>query len=362
MEEQILEILKNENKALSVHELEDKLGFTTVDELKELLKTLNNLEDNLKIYRTKKDNYMLFTNSHLKIGRMIINKKGFGFVDIEGDEDVFIAPSNLNGAIHNDKVIVEITSKNGMQLEGRILKIVDRKFKEMVGEFYYSKGKGYVDLNDPGVDILSIVAKYGINDTFPDKVMEQTSKIPLTIEGEDFGNRRDLRDQVIFTIDGDDTKDIDDAISLKVLDNGNYELGVHIADVSYYVKEDTPLDLEAYDRGTSVYLADRVIPMLPHKLSNGICSLNENEDRFAMSCVMEIDNKGKVVSYDIFESIIRSRKKMTYKNVNKILEENIIPEGYEPFADTLIKMLDLAHILRKMKENRGYIDFGIESN
>ena len=145
MEEQILEILKNENKALSVHELEDKLGFTTVDELKELLKTLNNLEDNLKIYRTKKDNYMLFTNSHLKIGRMIINKKGFGFVDIEGDEDVFIAPSNLNGAIHNDKVIVEITSKNGMQLEGRILKIVDRKFKEMVGEFYYSKGKGYVD-------------------------------------------------------------------------------------------------------------------------------------------------------------------------------------------------------------------------
>ena len=409
MEEQILEILKNENKALSVHELEDKLGFTTVDELKELLKTLNNLEDNLKIYRTKKDNYMLFTNSHLKIGRMIINKKGFGFVDIEGDEDVFIAPSNLNGAIHNDKVIVEITSKNGMQLEGRILKIVDRKFKEMVGEFYYSKGKGYVDLddekvklkieidknktlgamnghkvlvkitnrvrdyeykgevikilghkNDPGVDILSIVAKYGINDTFPDKVMEQTSKIPLTIEDEDFGNRRDLRDQVIFTIDGDDTKDIDDAISLKVLDNGNYELGVHIADVSYYVKEDTPLDLEAYDRGTSVYLADRVIPMLPHKLSNGICSLNENEDRFAMSCVMEIDNKGKVVSYDIFESIIRSRKKMTYKNVNKILEENIIPEGYEPFADTLIKMLDLAHILRKMKENRGYIDFGID--
>lgn len=409
MEEQILEILKNENKALSVHELEDKLGFTTVDELKELLKTLNNLEDNLKIYRTKKDNYMLFTNSHLKIGRMIINKKGFGFVDIEDDEDVFIAPSNLNGAIHNDKVIVEITSKNGMQLEGRILKIVDRKFKEMVGEFYYSKGKGYVDLddekvklkieidknktlgamnghkvlvkitnrvrdyeykgevikilghkNDPGVDILSIVAKYGINDTFPDKVMEQTSKIPLTIEGEDFENRRDLRDQVIFTIDGDDTKDIDDAISLKVLDNGNYELGVHIADVSYYVKEDTPLDLEAYDRGTSVYLADRVIPMLPHKLSNGICSLNENEDRFAMSCVMEIDNKGKVVSYDIFESIIRSRKKMTYKNVNKILEENIIPEGYEPFADTLIKMLDLAHILRKMKENRGYIDFGID--
>ena len=137
-------------------------------------------------------------------------------------------------------------------------------------------------------------------------------------------------------------------------------VGVHIADVSHYVKEGSPLDIDAFSKGTSAYLAGKVIPMLPKELSNGICSLNENEDRFAMSCVMEIDNKGKVVSYDIFESIIRSRKKMTYKNVNKILEENIIPEGYEPFADTLIKMLDLAHILRKMKENRGYIDFGID--
>ncbi len=409
MEEQILELLKTEGQALSVHEINDKLGFTTVDELKELLKALNSLEDSLKVYRTKKDKYMLFTNSHLKVGRMIVNKKGFGFVDIEGDEDVFVAPSNLNGAIHNDTVIVEITSKNGMQLEGRILKIVERKLKQMVGEFYYNKGKGYIDLddekvklkieidknktmgamnghkvlvkvtnkikdyvykgevikilghkNDPGVDILSIVAKYGINDTFPDEVMEETSNIPLTIENEDKGSRRDLTNEMIFTIDGDDTKDIDDAISLKKLDNGNYELGVHIADVSYYVKEDSPLDKEAYDRGTSVYLADRVIPMLPHKLSNGICSLNEGEDRFAMSCVMEIDNKGKVVNYDIFESIIRSRKKMTYNNVNKILEENITPDGYEPFAQTLKEMNDLAHILRKMKENRGYIDFGID--
>ena len=409
MEEQILDILKKEDKALSVHEINDSLGFTTVDELKELLKVLNKLEDNLKIYRTKKDNYMLFTNSHLKIGTLIVNKRGFGFVDIEGDEDVFIAPSNLNGAIHNDKVIVEITSKNGMQLEGRILKIVDRKFKHMVGEFYYNKGKAYVDLddekiklkiqidknktmgamnghkvlvkitnkikdyeykgeiikilghkNDPGVDILSIVAKYGINYSFPEEVMKQTEQIPITIENENFENRRDLRNELIFTIDGDDTKDIDDAISLKILENGNYELGVHIADVSYYVTEESALDKEAYDRGTSVYLADRVIPMLPHKLSNGICSLNEGEDRFTISCVMEIDNKGKVISYDIFESIICSKKKMTYKNVNKILEENIVPEGYEKFEQTLKDMLKLAHILRKMKENRGYIDFGID--
>ena len=409
MEEQILELLTKTENALSVHQINDNLGFSTVEELKELLKVLNNMEDNLKIYRTKKDNYMLFQNSHLKVGKMIINKKGFGFVDIEGTEDVFIAPTNLNGAIHNDKVIVEITSKKGIQLEGRILKILERNLKEMVGEFYYNKGKGYVDLddekvklkveieanktkgamnghkvlvkitnrikdyeykgeiikilghkNDPGVDILSIVAKYGINDTFPDKVMSQTEKIPNSIENEEFGTRRDLRNEMIFTIDGDDTKDIDDAISLKKLENGNYELGVHIADVSHYVAEGSPLDEEAYDRGTSVYLADRVIPMLPHKLSNGICSLNENEDRFAMSCVMEINPKGKTVSYDIFESVINSKKKMTYKNVNKILEENIIPEGYETFAETLKQMFDLANILRKMKEQRGYIDFGVD--
>ncbi|MCM1371103.1 MAG: ribonuclease R [Clostridium sp.] len=409
MEQKILEMLKQNNKALSVYELNDNLGLSTVEDLKGLLKTLNKLEDEFKIYRTKKDKYMLFENSNIKVGKVIINKKGFGFVDIEGDEDVFVAPTNLNGAIHNDKVIVEITSSTGKGFEGRILKIVERTLKNMVGEFYYKQGKGYVDLddekvklkieidkdktkgamnghkvlvhvtskirdyeykgeivkilghkNDPGVDILSIVAEYGINDTFSEKVMKEAMDLPNSIESEDIGNRKDLRNEMIFTIDGADTKDIDDAISLDILENGNYKLGVHIADVSYYVKENKEIDLEAYDRGTSVYLADRVIPMLPHKLSNGICSLNESEDRFAISCVMEIDSKGKVISYDIFESVIRSRKKMTYDNVNKILTENIVPEGYEDYADTLIKMNALAKILRKMKEDRGYIDFEID--
>ena len=174
--------------------------------------------------------------------------------------------------------------------------------------------------------------------------------------------RRDLRNEMIFTIDGDDTKDIDDAIAIKKLDNGNYELGVHIADVSYYVKEGSKLYESAMSRGTSVYLADRVIPMLPHKLSNGICSLNPNVDRLAISCVMEINPKGDVVSYDIFESVIRSRKQMTYKNVNKILEENIIPEGYEEYVDSLRLMSELADILRDNKVRRGYIDFGIEES
>ena len=352
---------------------------------------------------------MLFNNSHLKIGKLIGNKKGYGFVDIEGDEDVFISASNMNGAIHGDRVIVEIISKKGLDLEGRIVKIVDRKFKQMVGEFYYSNGipkikldeqKLNIDIvidknktlgamdghkvlikireklhgncykaevmkilghkNDPGVDILSIVNKYGINDTFSDEVMEEVDKLPNEVSEEELVGRRDLRNVCIFTIDGDDTKDIDDAISIDILDNTNYKLGVHIADVSYYVKENSKIDEEAYDRGTSVYLADRVIPMLPHKLSNGICSLNPGVDRLAVTCEMEINHKGEVVSYDIYESVIRSKKQMTYKCVNKILEENIVPEGYEPFVDSLNKMLELSKILRAYKTKRGCIDFNIE--
>ena len=410
MEDKIIELLTNTDKALSVNEINDALGFSSVEELKELLKVLNKLEDELKIYRTKKNNYLLFTNSHLKIGTMIANKKGYGFVDIEGDEDVFIPPTNMNGAIHGDKVIVEITSPKGIDLEGRILKIVDRKFKQMVGEVYYVKNKPFLKLdddriklnieidkkktlgamdghkvlvkitnklkdnnykgeiikilghkNDPGVDILSITNEMGIPDTFSDNVMKELEDIPDEVLEKDLANRTDLRDEVIFTIDGDDTKDIDDAISIEKI-NDHYKLGVHIADVSYYVRPNTALDSEAFDRGTSVYLADRVIPMLPHKLSNGICSLNPNVDRLALSCIMKIDNNGNVIDYDILQTVIKSRIQMTYKKVNQVLEENIVPEGYEEYADKLRMMSDLARILRKNKENRGYIDFDIDES
>ena len=408
MEEKIIELLKNSDKALSVTEINDGLGFNSVDELKQLLKVLNQMEDSLKIYRTKKNNYLLFTNSHLKLGTMIANKKGYGFVDIDGDDDVFVAPTNMNGAIHGDRVVVEITSPKGIDLEGRIVKIVDRKFKQMVGEVYFNKNVPYVDLddervkitikldktmgampghkvlvkitnklkdnnykgevikilghkNDPGVDILSITNEMGIPDTFSDEVMKEVDNLPDEVLEKDLIGRTDLRDEMIFTIDGDDTKDIDDAISIEKVGD-NYKLGVHIADVSYYVRPNTSLDSEAFDRGTSVYLADRVIPMLPHKLSNGICSLNPNVDRLAVSCIMEIDKNGNVVDYDILQTVIRSRKQMTYKNVNEILEENIVPEGYEEYEDKLRLMLDLAHILRKNKENRGYIDFDIDES
>ena len=409
MEEKILSLLSSSDKAYDVHEINDYLGLNSVDELKELLKCLNNLEDNLKVYRTKKDKYILFNNSNLRIGKMMANKKGYGFVDIEGPEDVFVAPTNMNSAIHGDTVIVEIISKKGLQLEGRIVKIVERKVKQVVGEVYIKNHAFYVKLdddkvkldikldkdktkgvveghkvlvkltsklegnlyrgevvkilghkNDPGVDILSIVAKYNIPDTFSEKVIKELDYIPEEVKPNEMQGRTDLRDEVIFTIDGDDTKDIDDAISIEKLSNGNYKLGVHIADVSYYVKEGSALDDEAYLRGTSVYLADRVIPMLPHKLSNGICSLNPGVDRLALSCVMEINEQGETVDYSIFESVIRSRIQMTYKKVNLILEENIIPEDYEPYASKLLLMKELAGILRKMKEKRGYIDFEID--
>ena len=409
MENKILEMLKSTDKAQSVYDIYDALELKTTEELKELMKVLNSLEDNLQIYKTKKDNYLLFTNSQLKVGTFVGNKRGFGFVNIEGDEDVHISNSNTNKAIHGDRVIVEITSGKGKDLDGRIVRIVDRNLDNMVGEYYIDKGKGRLKLDndkvqidvvipkelslgampghkilvkitnklqgntyngqvikvlghktDPGVDILSVTAKYGINDEFSDEVMAEVDKIPSEINETETVGRRDLRKEVIFTIDGDDTKDIDDAISIKRLENNNYVLGVHIADVSYYVTQNTKLDDEAYDRGTSVYLADRVIPMLPRKLSNGICSLNPNVDRLAMSCVMEIDEKGNVVDYDIFESVIKSRIQMTYKKVNQVIEENIIPDGYEDYVEMLKDMKELARRLRKNKEVRGYIDFDID--
>lgn len=409
MKEQIIDILKESKKALSVHEINDALNLSGVESFKELMKALNELEDSLAIYKTNKDNFMLFENSHLKVGTVISKKQGYAFIDVKEDEDIFVPANDLNGAIHDDQVIVEVTGKTEKGLEGRIVKVVSRNLKQAVGEFYYHKKTPCVKLddqklhleivvkkdktmgamdghkvlvritrpikpgiyegevirilghkNDPGIDILSIVLKYGIRDTFPSEVMEEADKLPNEVKEEEIGNRKDLRDQMIFTIDGSHTKDIDDAISIRRLENGNYELGVHIADVSYYVRKGTKLYEEAMLRGTSVYLADRVIPMLPHKLSNGICSLNPDEDRLAQSCVMEIDKKGKIVTSDIFESVIRSRKQMTYENVNKILEEDIVPSGYEEYVDTLRLMKELADILRKEKLSRGYIDFNID--
>ena len=413
MKDDIINILKNSDKALSIYELQDELGLKTVEEVKQLSEVLRGLEEEVVIYCSNKGRYMMLEDSHLRKGVMRANKKGFGFVEIENmDDDVYVAPENMNGAIHNDIVLVEITSKMNIdRLEGRILKVIKRQVERYIGEINFdNKGVGHITLddskiklniqvskenslnavdghkvvvelikklnnnlkydgkvieiighkNDPGTDILSIVYKYNINTEFSEDVKEEVKILPMEVRDIDKIGRRDLRNMEIFTIDGDDTKDIDDAISIERMSNGHYKLGVHIADVSYYIKEGSPLDNEAMERGTSVYLVDRVIPMLPHELSNGICSLNPNVDRLAISCVMEFDHDGKQIDYDIFPSVIRSRIQMTYKKVNSILEKDVVPEGYEPYVDSLKLMAELSKILRKMKEKRGYIDFEVD--
>lgn len=410
MREEIIELLGKEKRALSATEICDKLNLNTAGELKKLLDELRILEEGYTVYRSNKDKYMLFENSHLLKGRLSVNKKGFGFVIVDGrDEDIYIDAKNMNGALNNDLVVVEeLKGQNGKKTEGRVVKVLKKENNLIVGEYKIIDGnphfipddkklrmeiildnKDLDDLvdghkiqvsivkemgkykylgevvkiighkNDPGVDILSIIYDHGINDVFTDEVMEEVNALPSEVLDSDRKGRKDLTDMTIFTIDGDDTKDIDDAISISKKGE-NYILGVHIADVSYYVKEGTALYKEAYSRGTSVYLVDRVVPMLPHKLSNGICSLNPNVDRLAISCIMEITPNGKIVSHDIFESVIRSRIQMTYKKVNKILNDEETPEGYEPFKDDLKLMWELAKILRKEKLARGYLDFDVD--
>ena len=407
MKEIILDKLRD-NTSLTIMELNDLLGLTTIDEYKSLQNTLDEMvSDGILYYSDKKKKYLLLENSHLVKGTLSLNEKGFGFIIINKDiKDVYVNEKNINRAQDGDLVLFEYLNKDKERPEGRIIKTIKRNYEPLVGEVILVDGEYFVKpdkkganiyiprdnlngaveghkvvvtplkegnrvgkitkiighKNDVGVDILSFVYEYNFSPSFPDEVIEELDDIPSYLTEEEINKelssgRRDLRSEEIFTIDGSDTKDIDDAISLSKLDDGKYKLGVHIADVSYYVKEGTKLDDEAYFRGTSVYLVDRVLPMLPHKLSNGICSLNENEDRFAFSCEMIIDDKGDIGHYEIFKSIIRSRKKMTYEEVNKILEENTTSEDYKPFEKTLLLMNELSKILRKKMIRRGYIEF-----
>ena len=406
MKEKIIDLL-TEHTSLTIIEINNLLSLETLDEYKTLQNNLDELtSEGILYYSDKKKKYLLLENSHLLKGVLDLNEKGFGFIVIgSGSKDVYVNEKNLNGAEDEDTVLFEYINKDVNHPEGRIIKVIKKNLEPIIGElikdnndFFVRTSKrkdiyipkdylngaveGHIVIveplkegrrigkitkiighkNDVGVDILSFVYEYNFRPEFPEEVTNELDSIPLFLEDKDITEelsrgRRDLRDKIIFTIDGADTKDIDDAISLEKDEKGNYVLGVHIADVSYYVKEGTEIDKEAYFRGTSVYLVDRVLPMLPHKLSNGICSLNENEDRFAMSCVMTIDNNGNVIHSDIFPSIIKSRKKMTYECVNQILEENIVPNGYEEFSDILLNMFELSKILRKKMVLRGYIEF-----
>lgn len=350
------------------------------------------------------------SDNNTKTGIFMGTQRGFGFVVIEGEEeDIFIPENATKGALHNDKVLVSIKEWNtGRRKEGEILRIVERSNTTVVGTFEKSKNYGFVvpdntkfgkdifiqkehtkgavnghkvvvkitnygdkqknpegrvieilgHINDPGVDIKSVVAAYNLPLEFPEEVLKQVETTEEEISQEEIVGRKDLRSLPTVTIDGEDAKDLDDAITLSR--EGNiYHLGVHIADVSHYVREDTPLDKEALDRGTSVYLVDRVIPMLPHKLSNGICSLNAGSDRLALSCIMDIDEKGNVLGHEIAETLIRVDRRMTYTSVKKILEDRDEEEirEYEDFVPMFLLMEELADILREKRRKRGSIDF-----
>ena len=380
------------------------------EQREELKQVLNLLLAEGKISVSKKGKFGK-AEAFALVGVFSGNARGFGFVAIEGqEEDVFIPADRTGGALHGDRVQIVIDSEGrGGRPEGTVVRILEHANETLVGTYEKGKGYGFVipdnqriskdifipqgcsqgavsghkvmvrikdfgekkgkkpegviteilgHIHDPGVDILSIVRAYGLPEDFPAAVKTQLKQIPDEVKKDSWAGRKDLRDLLTVTIDGEEAKDLDDAISIERAGDG-YRLGVHIADVSHYVQEHTPLDEEAFKRGTSVYLVDRVIPMLPHKLSNGICSLNEGEDRLALSCLMEIDSQGNVTGHEIAETVIRSDHRMTYTAVNAIVTDHDpqVTAEYAEFAEMFLLMKELADILRKKRHARGSIDF-----
>jgi len=411
--DKLLSFMKEEAyKPLTVQELEEMLEITDSDEYKELVKALVTLEEKGLVVRTRSNRYGLPEKMNLIKGKVSAHAKGFAFVLPEDSslDDVFIPPSELNTAMNGDTVLVRLsTESGGTKKEGAIIRIIERSIQKIVGTYTETKNFGFVipddkkitnDIfipkhakngaveghkvvvrltsypegrmsaegevieilghkNDPGIDILSIIHKHGLPGDFPAEAMEQAGNTPDTIDEKDLEGRRDLRDQTIVTIDGADAKDLDDAVTVTKLKNGHYKLGVHIADVSHYVTEGSPIDQEAYERGTSVYLVDRVIPMIPHRLSNGICSLNPKVDRLTLSCEMLINPQGQVVEHEIFQSVIKTTERMTYSDVNKILvdDDEELKRKYEALVPMFKDMEDLAAILRGKRMERGAVDF-----
>ena len=378
----------------------------------ELNRIWNELLAEGKLSITKKGKFVKAKNADKElVGTFISHPKGFGFVEIDGrEEDLYIPENYVNGAFHKDTVRVALLSgHSGKRQEAQVVEVVARGVKRIVGMYEKSnknygfvvpdntkitgdifvpaeRAKGAVSghkvvceitdygknnrkpegkiveiighANDPGVDIMSIVKGYELPVEFSEKIMRQVERVSDEVSEADMSGRRDLRDVQMVTIDGEDAKDLDDAVSLTVED-GLYQLGVHIADVTNYVQENSALDWEAKERGTSVYLVDRVIPMLPHKLSNGICSLNAGENRLALSCLMTIDQKGEVINHELVESVIKVDRRMSYTSVKKILEGNDEAERkeYEALVPMFERMRELADILRKRRKKRGSIDF-----
>ncbi|WP_227937341.1 ribonuclease R [Alkalihalobacillus deserti] len=415
-EEQIQQLLtyfrETAEKPLSVKEIEEAFKIEGGDDFKNLVKSLNELEDRGLIVRTRTDRYGIPEKMNLVRGRVQGHAKGFAFIipEVEGMDDVYVTSGDMNSAMNGDTVLVRLNQKSsGSRPEGQVIRIIERGTTEVVGLYSDQKSYGFVvaddkrianDIfipkeningaveghkvvvkitkypegrmsaegkvikvlghkNDPGMDIISIIYKHGIPIEFPDEVIAQANSVPDEIDPADLKDRRDLRHETIVTIDGADAKDLDDAVHVKRLENGNYLLGVSIADVTHYVKEGSPIDQEAADRATSVYLVDRVIPMIPHRLSNGICSLNPKVDRLTLTCEMEIDSNGHVKKHEIFQSVIKTTERMTYFDVNKILvdKDEETRKNYEPLVPFFEEMEELAAILRKKRFERGAMDF-----
>lgn len=376
---------------------------------------LNELVAEGKLIRNKRGKFVTPKSLNLVTGIFTGHAKGFGFVTVEGEaRDIFIPASSVNGALHKDTVMCRITraASGEKRAEAEVIKIIERGPQCIVGRYEESQNFGFVvpdeskyardifipkkfskgavtghkvlveiidwaeekrnpegkivqilgHINDPGVDILSIIYQFDLPMEFPNEVMREVEHIPDEVCDKDKRGRMDLRHIPMVTIDGEDAKDLDDAISIEKLENGRYRLGVHIADVTHYVKEKAPLDKEALERGTSIYLVDRVIPMLPHKLSNGLCSLNAGVDRLALSCLMEVDHNGYVQSHEIAETVIKIDKRMSYTQVKNILmdhDEELI-QRYKDFVPMFRIMEELAAILREKRMKRGSVDFDFE--
>lgn len=385
------------------------------DDRASLQKLLVEMETEGLIIKTRKERYGVPERMGLIVGKFQGNAKGFGFVLPDfGDEDLYIPANAINGAMHGDRVIARLSrhaSVNRHQ-EGEIINIIEHVNKTIVGKFDKSEHFGFVtpdhvrlsgdifipkdlingaqkdqkvvveitkwpeknrnaegriieilgDENEKGVDVMSIIRAYGIPYEFPDEVIQEAQSLPTTVSEKDTINRRDLRSLRMVTIDGEDAKDLDDAVSINVLPDGTFRLGVHIADVTHYVKEASYLDNEAVMRGTSVYFPDRVIPMLPKELSNNICSLNANEDRLAFSVLIDIDSTGNVINHDIFDSVIHINERMTYTNVYKILEENDseLKARYKEHVEDFENMKNLSLILAEKRRQRGSVDFDFD--
>ncbi len=410
-EEKIYEFMRSDGYVpLMEKELMTVLDVPETDRA-ELEEILLRLIDEGKIMKSRRGRYVATKGMGLLNGIYQGSDRGFGFVTAEGeDKDIFIASSNTGGAMNGDSVVLKLIAKEaeGKRAEGKITKVTKRANRTLLCTLKRRFGKcvaiadnkriwQYIHINpahtmgaenaqkvmveitkypeeskdaegrvvevlgypdDPETMKLSVMRSFGLEEEFSDKVMEEVKAVPKTVTAEAAAERRDLRSELIITIDGEDAKDLDDAVSVKMLENGNYLLGVHIADVTHYVKENSEILKEATERGTSVYLAGGVIPMLPRELSNGICSLNENIDRLTLSIDMEITPKGEIISHDIYKAVIKTRHRMNYTDVTRLLKGNKkLREQYEDITEMLKNMKALAELLRKRRKKEGSIDF-----